>query len=81
MSKTLKIEEGLTQLIPIVDEVPRIQDAERAALRASLEKAGADIASGNFDVLTPQLLRSEFDAVYFDGGNGAGPAARNPHSL
>jgi hypothetical protein len=81
MSKDLKIKEGMTQLIPVVDEVPRIPDAERAALRASLEKASADIASGSFDVLTPQLLRSEFEAVYFDSKDGAGLAPRRPSSL
>jgi hypothetical protein len=61
----LKVEEGTTQLVPVVDEVPRMADAERAALRASLEMASADIESGNFDVSTPQL---EFEAVYFEGG-------------
>jgi hypothetical protein len=78
MSKALKIKEGMTQLIRVVDEVLRIPDAERAALRASLEKASADIASGSFDVLTPQLLRSEFEVVYFDSKDGAGPARAGP---
>jgi aromatic ring-opening dioxygenase LigB subunit len=58
-------------LIPAVDEVPRISDTERADLRASLEKASADIASGAFDVVTPQSLRSEFDAIYSDGKSDA----------
>ena len=71
MSKTLKMPERPSLLIPAVDEVPRISDAERAALRVSLEKAGADIASGDFDVVTPQSLRSEFDAIYFDGKSDA----------
>jgi hypothetical protein len=71
MSKTLNMPERPSLLIPAVDEVPRISDAERAALRVSLEKASADIASGDFDVVTPQSLRSEFDAIYFDGTSDA----------
>jgi hypothetical protein len=84
MSRTLKIEESVTLLIPIVDEVPRIPDAERAALRASLETASADIASGDFDVLTPISLRAEFDAIYFGGKSDADIeaelASRRPRS-
>ena len=58
-------------LIPAVDEVPRISDAERTILRTSLGKASDDIASGNLDVLTPQSMRSEFDGIYFDGKSDA----------
>ncbi len=58
-------------LIPAVDEVPRISDAERSALRTSLGKASTAIASGNFEVLTPQYLRSEFDGIYFNGKSDA----------
>ena len=71
MSKTLRMPERPSLLIPVVDEVPLIPDAERAALRVSLEKAAADIASGDFDVVTPQSLRSEFNAIYFDGEGDA----------
>ena len=71
MSKTLRLPERTSLLIPAVDEVPVISDVERAALRGSLEKAASDIASGNFDVVTPQSLRSEFDAIYFDGKSDA----------
>jgi hypothetical protein len=67
MPKTLKMPESPSLLIPAVDEVPRISDAERADLRVSLEKASADIASGDFDVVTRQSLRSEFDAIYSGG--------------
>jgi hypothetical protein len=83
MSKTLKMPERPSLLIPAVDEVPRISDAERDALRASLEKASADIASGDLDVVTPRSLRSEFDAIYFDGTSDAdidaGLAKRGAH--
>jgi hypothetical protein len=71
MSKTLRSPERPSLLIPAVDEVPVISDAERATLRDSLEKAGAEIASGDFDVVTPQSLRSEFDAIYCDGKSDA----------
>jgi hypothetical protein len=65
------LHERPSQLIPAVDEVPIISDAERALLRVSLEKAGSDIASGDFDVVTPQLMRTEFDAIYFEGKSDA----------
>lgn len=71
MSKTLRAPERPSILIPAVDEVPVISDAERAALRDSLEKASSDIASGDFDVVTGQSLRSEFDAIYFGGKSDA----------
>lgn len=52
-----------TILVPTVEEVPRISDAERAELLASLEAARADIAAGNYDVLGPDTLRREFEAI------------------
>ena len=67
MSKTLRTSERPSLLIPSVDEVPIISDAERAALRVSLEKAASDIASGDYDIITPLSLRTEFEAIYFDG--------------
>lgn len=71
MSKAPKTVDRPSQLIPAVDEVPRISDTERATLRTSLGVASADITSGNFDVLTPQSLRSEFDGIYLDGKSDA----------
>ena len=65
MAKALK--KRPTILVPTVEEVPRISDAERDALRASLEKARADIAAGNYDVVTSSTLRREFDAIFRDG--------------
>jgi hypothetical protein len=62
MRKTRKARPGL--LVPVVEEVPRISDAERQALRSSLDKARADIASGDYDVLTPAGLREEFEDVF-----------------
>jgi hypothetical protein len=62
MAKTRKARPGI--LIPVVEEVPRISDAERKALRASLEKARGDIAAGNYDVLTPAVLRDEFESTF-----------------
>jgi hypothetical protein len=55
-----------TVLVPSVEEVPRISDAEREDLIASLKRSRADIAAGNFDVLTPGTLRKEFDAILED---------------
>ena len=52
-----------TIFVPAVEEVPRISDAERAELLASLEAARADIAAGNYDVLGPDTLRREFEAI------------------
>jgi hypothetical protein len=48
--------------VPSVEEVPRISDAERAELLASLDESRAAIAAGDFDVLTPGKLRMEFEA-------------------
>jgi hypothetical protein len=48
MAKTLKARPRI--LVPTVEEVPRISDAERRALQASLEQARVDIAAGNYDV-------------------------------
>jgi hypothetical protein len=61
MAKTRKARPGI--LVPVVEEVPRISDTERKALRTSLEKARADIAAGNYDVLTPTVLREEFEST------------------
>lgn len=57
---------AMTVLVPSVEEVPRISDAEREDLIASLNQSRADIAAGNFDVLTPGTLREEFDAILED---------------
>jgi hypothetical protein len=62
MAKTRKARPGI--LVPVVEEVPRISAAERKALRASLEKSRADIAAGNYDVLTPAVLRDEFASAF-----------------
>ena len=58
MPKALKDRPSI--LVPTVEEVPRISDAERNALRSSLEKARADIATGKYDVVTPATLKHEF---------------------
>jgi hypothetical protein len=65
MSKTANMTNRPSLPVPALDEVPCISDSERAKLQTSLGKASADIASGNFDVLTPQSLRTEFDGIYF----------------
>ncbi len=62
MAKTLKARASI--LVPTVEEVPRISDAERRALQESLEKARADIAAGNYDVVTPASLRHEFNRIF-----------------
>ena len=73
MPKSRKARPGL--LVPIVEEVPRISDAERQALRTSLEKARADIAAGDYDVLAPGVLREEFEAVFGRGKSDKAGAA------
>jgi hypothetical protein len=52
--------------VPSVEEVPRISDTERAELLASLKASRAEIAAGNFDVLTRGTLRKEFEAILRD---------------
>ena len=65
-------------LVPTVEEIPRICDAERHALRASLERARGDIAAGNYDVVTPATLRREFDGVFRGDKSGGGFDAAGP---
>jgi hypothetical protein len=65
MAKTRKARSII--LVPIVEAVPRISDAEREALRAGLKTARADIAAGHYDVVTPEVLRSEFESIFRDG--------------
>jgi hypothetical protein len=60
MAKTRKVRPGI--LVSAVEEVPRISDTERKALRVSLEKGRGDIAAANYDVLTPAVLREEFES-------------------
>ena len=55
-----------TILVPTVDEVPRISDAERAELLASLEEGRADITAGHYQVLKPGMLRMELEAILAD---------------
>ena len=52
-----------TIFVPTVEEVPRISDAERAELLASLEASRAEYAAGNYHVLKPGMLRREFEAI------------------
>ena len=81
MAKMLKARTSI--LVPTVEEMPHISDAERRALRASLEQARADIAAGDYDVVTPASLRREFNRL-FGGGKNAKPreavAPRRPAS-
>lgn len=70
MAKNRKARPGI--LVPVVEEVPRISDSEREALRKSLDRARADIAAGNYDVVTPATLRQEFESVF---GRGRGKSA------
>ena len=53
-----------TILVPTVEAVPRITDAERAELLASLEESRAEYAAGNSHVLEPGMLRKEFKAIF-----------------
>lgn len=52
-----------TVLVPVVQDVPRISDAERAELLASLDQAAAQIEAGDFDEIGPDTLRREFQAI------------------
>ena len=52
-----------TILVPPLEEVPRISDAEWPELLASLEESRAEYAAGNCHVLKPGILRTEFDAI------------------
>lgn len=54
---------GDTMIVPTMVEVPRITDAERTELLASLEENTADSATGRFHVLKPGDLRTEFEAI------------------
>jgi hypothetical protein len=71
MTRTLKVSERSSLLIPAVEEIARIPEEERAVLRTSLEKASADISAGRYDVLTAKSLRSEFDAIFHDNKTDA----------
>ena len=64
MSKSLKPRSLPGFLVPTIEEVPRISESEREALEASLEDARAEIAAGNFDVVTSQSLHDEFEEMY-----------------
>jgi hypothetical protein len=66
MAKNRKPRPGV--LVPVVVEVPRISEREREVLRKSLDKARADVAAGNYDVVTPATLRQEFESVFGRGG-------------
>jgi hypothetical protein len=52
-----------TLLVPVVESVPRISDAERAELLASLARGSADIAAGRFREIGPETLKREFEAI------------------
>ena len=60
------VKPSATILVPTVEEVPRITDAERVELIASLDEATAQIAAGDFDVIGPDTLRTEFEAIMQD---------------
>ena len=71
MTKT--ITQQKTSFVPVttMEEVPVLSDEEREPLRASLDQARAEITAGNFDELTSERLRAEFDAVFYRGKTGA----------
>ena len=71
MTRALKTTDRPSQLVPAVEEVPRITDAERMELRASLDSAVEEIAAGEFDILTAEVLRTEFAAIYYDDKSDA----------
>jgi hypothetical protein len=46
-----------------IDDAPRLTDAERADLLATLEASRAEYAAGRYHVLKPGMLRKEFEAI------------------
>lgn len=48
--------------IVVMEEVPVLSDGERAELLASLKVAEQEIANGDFDVLTRESMRAEYEA-------------------
>lgn len=67
MTKASKTTHHTGVLVSAIEEVPRISDQERAALRESLGRAKADKAAGHFDEFTSASLRAEFKAIYNQG--------------
>lgn len=61
----------LSTLPGAAEKAPSLSNAERMKLRDSLDKARAEIAAGDYDAFTPELLRKEFDAVYIHGKSDA----------
>jgi hypothetical protein len=62
MTKTRKARTSF--LVPVADDVPLISTTQRVILRRSLDKARADIAAGNYDLVTTATLRKEFASVF-----------------
>ncbi|HLW93433.1 MAG TPA: hypothetical protein VKS78_19295 [Roseiarcus sp.] len=50
-------------LVSTVEETATISAAERAELIASLKQGRAKIAAGDYDVVTRESLRAEFDGI------------------
>lgn len=53
-------------MVPVVEEVPSLSDDRRAALQRALAQAQQEIAAGDFDILTAQVLRAEFEGIFQD---------------
>lgn len=51
-------------LIPVIEEISLVSETEREALRASITRAHADIAAGDYDVVTSETLRTEFNGIF-----------------
>jgi hypothetical protein len=60
-------DEDETVVIPIVtlEEMPRLSEAERSSLAASLEKSEADMKAGKYATYSPEWLRHRFDEIYY----------------
>lgn len=67
MSNSAKSSRSAGSLESTIKDMPRISDQERTALRASLDRAKAEIAAGQFDEVTAESLRAEFNAIYYQG--------------
>jgi hypothetical protein len=55
-------------LVTAVEEVPRISDAERKKLKASLLRSRSEIMAGNYDRVTAKSLRADFDSALDEHG-------------
>jgi hypothetical protein len=59
--------DGDTVVVPVItlEEVPRLDRAEREALLADLARAEAEMAAGKFVTYSRDWLRARFEDIYY----------------